>query len=39
MAFTHYFSDLLKFETGKTIDLYFQLKRMEIAKSMLSSKL
>lgn len=33
-----YFSDLLKFETGKTIDLHFQLKRMEIAKSMLLGK-
>lgn len=33
-----YFRDLLKFETGKTIDLHFQLKRMEIAKLMLSGK-
>lgn len=31
-----YFRDLLKFETGKTIDLYFQLKRIETAKTMLS---
>ena len=30
-----YFNDLLKFETGKTIELYFQLKRIEVAKSML----
>lgn len=33
-----YFNDLLKFETGKTIELYFQLKRMEVAKSMLIGK-
>lgn len=33
-----YFNDLLKFETGKTIELYFQLKRMEVAKSMLIEK-
>lgn len=30
-----YFSDLLKFETGKTLDEYFQLKRLEVAKRML----
>lgn len=30
-----YFSDLLKFETGKTLDEYFQLKRLEAAKKML----
>lgn len=34
----HYFSDLLRFETGKTLDEYFQLKRMETAKRMLLSK-
>lgn len=33
-----YFIDLLKFETGKTLDLYFQLKRIEVAKSMLLDK-
>ena len=33
-----YFCDLLKFETGKTVDIYFQLKRMEVAKEMLLSK-
>lgn len=31
-----YFNDLLKFETGKTLDEYFQLKRLEVAKRMLS---
>lgn len=31
----HYFSDLLKVETGKTIDEYFQFKRIENAKKML----
>ena len=30
-----YFNDLLKFETGKTLDGYFQLKRLEVAKKML----
>ncbi len=30
-----YFNDLLKLETGKTLDEYFQLKRLEAAKSML----
>lgn len=30
-----YFNDLLKFETGKTLDEYFQLKRLEIARQML----
>lgn len=30
-----YLSDMLKFETGKTMELYFQLKRIEVAKSML----
>jgi len=29
--------DLLKFETGKNLDEYFQLKRIEIAKRMLSA--
>lgn len=33
-----YFIDLLHFETGKTIDLYFQLKRIEVAKKMLLDK-
>lgn len=33
----HYFSDLLRFETGKDIDGYFQLKRIEVAKKMLLS--
>lgn len=32
-----YFMDLLKFETGKNLDEYFQLKRIEIAKKMLSA--
>lgn len=35
---SHYFIDLLHCETGKTIDLYFQLKRMEAAKEMLLDK-
>lgn len=30
-----YFNDLLKFETGKTLDEYFQLKRLNAAKRML----
>lgn len=30
-----YFSDLLRFETGKSIYEYFQLKRLEVAKRML----
>lgn len=30
-----YFNDLLKFESGKTLDEYFQLKRLETAKKML----
>lgn len=30
-----YFNDLLKFETGKTLDEYFQQKRLEAAKKML----
>lgn len=30
-----YFNDLLKFETGKTLDEYFQMKRLEIAKKMM----
>lgn len=33
-----YFSDLLRFETGKSIYDYFQLKRLEAAKSMLSER-
>lgn len=33
---TFYFNDLLKFETGKTLENHFQSKRMEIAKQMLS---
>lgn len=33
-----YFSDLLKFETGKNLYEYFQLKRMETSKQMLSDK-
>lgn len=32
---TPYFQDLLKFETGKTLDEYFQLKRLEAAKGLL----
>lgn len=31
----HYFNDLLRFETGKTIDEYFQSKQIEAAKKML----
>lgn len=34
----HYFSDLLKFETGKNIYEYFQQKRFETSKRMLSDK-
>lgn len=34
----HYFNDLLKFETGKAIEEYFQLKRIEVAKNMLLDK-
>lgn len=34
---TAYFSDLLRFETGKTLETYFQLKRMDIAKRMLQT--
>lgn len=30
-----YFNDLLRFETGKTLDEYFQLKRLTVAKKML----
>lgn len=30
-----YFNDLLRFETGKTLDEYFQMKRLEAAKGML----
>ena len=30
-----YFNDLLKFETGKNLDEYFQLKRLDVAKKML----
>ena len=30
-----YFTDLLKFETGKTLEQYFQFKRLEAAKRML----
>lgn len=30
-----YFNDLLKFETGKTWEEYFQLKRLDVAKKML----
>lgn len=32
---TSYFNDLLKFETGKTLEQYFQFKRLEVAKRML----
>lgn len=35
---SRYFTDLLHFETGKSIDLYFQLKRMEVAKELLRDK-
>lgn len=30
-----YFNDLLKFETGKTLEEYFQFKRLEVSKKML----
>lgn len=30
-----YFDDLLKFETGKTLEEYLQLKRLDIARHML----
>ena len=30
-----YFNDLLRFETGKTLEEYFQLKRLDIARHML----
>lgn len=30
-----YFNDLLKFETGKTLDEYFQFKRLDVAKQLL----
>lgn len=30
-----YFNDLLKFETGKTLEEYFQFKRLAVAKQML----
>lgn len=30
-----YFNDLLKFETGKTLETYFQFKRLDAAKEML----
>ena len=30
-----YFNDLLKFETGKTLEEYLQLKRLDIARHML----
>lgn len=33
-----YFTDLLKFETGKTLDEYFQQKRLEASKEMLSHR-
>ena len=32
-----YFKDLLKFETGKTLEKYMQLKRMDMAKQLLST--
>ncbi len=32
---TSYFCDLLKFETGKTFNEYFQLRRLDISKKML----
>lgn len=35
---THYFNDLLKFKTGKSFDEYFQFKRIETAKKMLSDR-
>lgn len=34
----HYFNDLLKFETGKNMDEYFQLMRMETGKKMMMEK-
>lgn len=30
-----YFNDLIKFETGRTLDEYFQFKRLDIARKML----
>ena len=33
-----YFKDLLRFETGKTPEEYFQFKRLELAKKMLSDQ-
>ena len=30
-----YFNDLLRFETGKTLEEYFQFKRLSVAKTML----
>lgn len=33
-----YFDDLLRFETGKTLNEYFQFKRLELAKKMLLEK-
>lgn len=35
---SRYFNDLLNFKTGKTIEEYFQLKRIEVAKNMLLNK-
>lgn len=32
---TPYFNDLIKFETGKTLEEYFQFKRLEVSKKML----
>lgn len=32
---TSYFNDLLKFEMGKTLEQYFEFKRLEVAKRML----
>lgn len=34
----YYFSDVLKFETGKSIYEYFQQKRLEVSKKMLSEQ-
>lgn len=34
----HYFEDLLKFETGKTLAEYFQAKRLEAARHMLAER-
>ncbi|MDD3037805.1 AraC family transcriptional regulator [Bacteroides sp.] len=34
----HYFCDVLKFETGKSIYEYFQEKRLEVSKRMLSKQ-